>query len=486
MRKVLWLLLMLMPAGCHRETPSPSESSPAETPKTAAAKQEAAKPEAAAFVGSKSCIDCHANFYKLWSTSWHGLALQPYTPKFAAEHLTAQPDDIAIGKRKFRAEIGEGQGWVREEGPDGEKQYPILHVMGGKNVYYFLAVLERGRLQVLPVAYDVQKRVWFDTAASGVRHFPDRRDEALDWKDRLYTFNTACFNCHVSQLATNFDLKTETYHTSWGEPGISCESCHGPAGEHVRIAEAGGKGQTSKELGIIRTLEFTPDQMNDLCATCHAKMIPLSTNFIPGDKFFDHYDLITLEHPDFYPDGRDLGENYTATSWLMSPCLKSGKLDCNHCHTPSGRLRFGPEQGNQACLPCHEQYVKNPVEHGHHAAGSKGNDCIACHMPMTRFAAMGRTDHSMRPPMPAATLAYKSPNACNLCHADQDAAWSEEWVRKWYPRDYQAETLRWAGLIDAARKGQWERLPEMLAEIARPERERGLPEHVGAVPESLR
>jgi hypothetical protein len=54
----------------------------------------------------------------------------------------------------------------------------------------------------------------------------------------------------------------------------------------------------------------------------------------------DHYDLITLENPDFYADGRDLGENYTYTSWLMSPCLKSGKLHCVTCHTSSGRYRF--------------------------------------------------------------------------------------------------------------------------------------------------
>ena len=51
--------------------------------------------------------------------------------------------------------------------------------------------------------------------------------------------------------------------------------------------------------------------MNDMCATCHAKLVPLSLTFLPGDKFFDHFDLITLEHADFYPDGRDLGENYT-------------------------------------------------------------------------------------------------------------------------------------------------------------------------------
>ena len=84
---------------------------------------------------------------------------------------------------------------------------------------------------------------------------------------------------------------------------------------------------------------------------------------------------------------------------------------------------------------------------------------------MSRFAAMARTDHSMRPPMPAATIAYKSPNACNQCHTDHDAPWADQWVRKWYPRDYQAEPLRRAALLDAARKSDWKRLPEMLADV---------------------
>ena len=389
--------------------------------------------------------------------------MQPYTPKFAGAQLTPQQGDISIGKRKYRVESGGGR--VLERGPDGERKLPIVHMMGGKNVYYLLTPVARGRLQVLPLAYDVHKKTWYDMAASGVRHFPDRRDEALDWTDRIFAFNTTCFNCHVTELATNYDLATDTYHTTWAEPGISCQSCHGVANEHVRVMEQAGDPKKVKDIKIIRTKNFTAAQMNDMCATCHAKLIPLSLTFRPGDKFFDHFDLITLDHVDFYPDGRNLGENYTYTSWLMSPCAKSGKLDCNHCHTASGRTRFEGEKSNQACMPCHEKEVRQPEEHGHHKAGSKGNGCIACHMPMTRFAAMGRSDHSMRPPTPATTIAFKSPNACNLCHADHDAAWADQWIRKWYKKDYQAEVLRRAELIDVARKRQWKRLPKMLAEL---------------------
>ena len=42
------------------------------------------------FAGSRSCRECHAKFYELWSTSFHGLAMQPYTPELAKTKLTPQ------------------------------------------------------------------------------------------------------------------------------------------------------------------------------------------------------------------------------------------------------------------------------------------------------------------------------------------------------------------------------------------------------------
>jgi len=71
----------------------------------------------------------------------------------------------------------------------------------------------------------------------------------------------------------------------------------------------------------------------------------------------------------------------------------------------------------------------------------------------------------MLPPAPAATIKYKSPNACNLCHTDRDAAWADFYVRKWRKRDYQAAVLFRTGLIEAARKGNWARLPDILSYI---------------------
>jgi len=426
------------------------------------------------FSGSASCRQCHERFYKLWAPSHHGLAMQPYTAEFAEVNLTPQAADIKIGMYQYRAEIEADKGWIREIGPEGKKTHPMVHVLGGKNVYYFLTPYEKGRLQTLPVAYDVNKKQWFDTAASGVRHFPGLdRDEPVHWTDPLYTFNTSCHSCHVSQLSTNYDLKTDTYHTTWAEPGINCETCHGPCDQHVKVYQkAAATGDEPDDLKLISTKPFSVEQTNSMCNSCHAKMSPISTSFKPGEKYFDHFNLITLENPDFYPDGRDLGENYTMTSWRMSPCLKSGKLDCIHCHTSSGRYRFKDSaEANNACMPCHKERVENAEAHTHHPADSESDKCIACHMPMTKFAHMNRTDHSMRPPTPTATLAFKSPNACNLCHADEDAAWADKYVRDWHTGDYQKKILDQAHLIDEARRLDWKHLDGMLEYIGRKDRD---------------
>ena len=131
-----------------------------------------------------------------------------------------------------------------------------------------------------------------------------------------------------------------------------------------------------------------------------------------GERFFDHYDLVTLEDQDYYPDGRDLGENNTYTSWLMSPCVKSGKLSCLHCHTSSGRFRQKKDP-DAACLPCHQARVEKAAEHTRHPADSPGSRCIACHLPRTipaLVAAAGDEIRLVRVKAAAALIGYPRGN----------------------------------------------------------------------------
>jgi tetratricopeptide (TPR) repeat protein len=414
------------------------------------------------YSGSESCIQCHERFYKLWSPSHHGKAMQPINAEFIANENVPPSDEFSLEGKIYNVEYADTSMVMYERSNGVEKKYDVVWALGGKNVFYFLTPLEKGKLQTIPLAYDVRKKTWYNNPESAVRHFPEGTpDEALPWKDRMYTFNTSCYGCHVSQLSTNFSLKSDSYETTWKEPGINCETCHGPSGEHVRIFQNAKEGEEFEDIGLVVTKTFTPEQHNSSCAPCHAKMQPITPSFMPGDRYFDNYDLTTLENADFYPDGRDLGENYTYTGWMMNPCKASSDLHCVTCHTSSGRNRF-KDNPNDACVKCHQENAQNVVAHSGHKADSEGAICVNCHMPKTEFGRMVRSDHSFRPPMPEATINFDSPNACNICHADKSPEWANKIVMQRKNGNYQDETLTWAKLIQQARNNEWQNVQDIL------------------------
>ena len=423
------------------------------------------KKEEASYMGSRSCKECHQNFYDLWESSYHGRAMMDYSKDFAAHHLSECEDYIQVGGDAYKYDEGK----LIERST--KRSYPIRHVLGGKSVYYFLTPPEKGKLPTLPLGYDAKNKERFDITTSSLRIHQDINDEALPWTDRQYTFNTACFSCHVSQLSTQYNISDDSYHTTWLEPGINCETCHGPAEKHnTAFLEAKMTGIVP-DSSFIRTYTqdrgYSADIVNATCGYCHAKSISITDGYVVGDDFFDHFDLVGPEHPDFYPDGRDLGENYTYSTWLMSPCVRNSDMDCLHCHTSSGRYKQ-KDDPNASCLPCHAERVANATRHTRHKESSPGNQCIKCHMPKTSFARMQRSDHSLRPPAPAATIAYGSPNACNNCHRRKSPEWAESFVREHYSGKWQDEIMRWAEYLDQLRQGKSDNLNDILPDMIRP------------------
>ena len=424
--------------------------------------------EMAKYSGSESCRPCHEKFYQLWHDSYHGLAMQPVSGTFIDENIKSFSGEIRVGEELFSVAARGDSLIFTATGKSGKStEYPAIHAMGGKYIYYFLTPLDRGRLQVLPLAYDCDNDSWYNNPESGVRHFETIDDAPLDWMNHLYTFNTTCYSCHVSQLETNFNISDNTYSTTWREPGINCETCHGPSHAHIVACVEAGEGNIPDDLKIIVTGEFTPAQHNASCASCHAKALVLAKDFIPGSEFYDFYDLITLENHDFYADGRDLGENYTMTTWEMNVCADNSDMHCVTCHTSSGRYRFTGDDANNACMPCHEEKVNSPAIHTSFMPDNTVNECILCHMPKTSFAMMDRSDHSFRPPIPGASAVFGSPNACNICHDDQTAGWADSVLTRAGKNKFRDETIKNGLLLRKAREGDWTDLDDILAGLAK-------------------
>jgi formate-dependent nitrite reductase cytochrome c552 subunit len=72
-------------------------------------------------------------------------------------------------------------------------------------------------------------------------------------------------------------------------------------------------------------------------------------------------------------------------------------------------------------------------QHTHHARGSAGSDCVACHMPAIEqtIADVNVRSHTFRFVTPAESERFKIPNACILCHQDKTNAWATEQLRSW-------------------------------------------------------
>ena len=438
---IFFALISLLLAGCG-EKPAP-------------------KPERM-YSGSASCKECHEKFYKLWEPSNHGKALQPWSADLA-EAIPPQPEPIEAEGRFYMAHITPERGWITD---DEGVEYDIEYTLGGKNYYNLLTLLPDGRLQVLPIFYNVRDKIWENTTLSMLRHFDDGRTDApISWRDSMLTFNAACFSCHVSQINSNYDPETDTYATTWNEAGISCESCHGPASEHIRVCQEAPTNQPPENMEIIGWWDMTREERDSACAGCHTKGGPISEGFETGDRYWDHYDLTTFENIDYYADGRDLGENYTMGSWWLSPCVQNSDLACTHCHTSSGRFKQ-KDNPDASCLPCHQQRVENKIAHSHH----KELSCVACHMPMNPFGGMNQSDHSMRPPMPNLSKAVGSRNACVMSHDDKDNDWALENIKAWHPdfEEHTAFEMERALLVQAMKDGDWTQLPAVQKFIADP------------------
>ena len=176
---------------------------------------------------------------------------------------------------------------------------------------------------------------------------------------------------------------------------------------------------------------------------------------------------VIVGNRDFFPDGRDLGENYTLTGWMMNKCVQESEMHCVTCHTSSGRDR-NKDNPNNGCASCHQDKTDDPEAHSGHNANT-GLTCLSCHMPKREFVGhFLRSDHSFRPPMPEATIKFGSPNACNQCHKDKSPEWANKIVKARPNGNYQEETLRWAQLIKEARDMEWENVDKMFEYIRNP------------------
>lgn len=383
-----------------------------------------------------------------WRGSHHDLAMQVATPEtvlgdFDGTRYTHFGVTSSFERRG-------NQFFVRTDDADGEmREFEVAYTFGVAPLQQYLVRFPDGRVQALPLAWDVEAGRWYHLYGDE----PIPAGDLLHWTSIQQNWNHMCAACHSTNVDKGYDPESDRFDTTWSEIDVSCEACHGPGSEHVRQAGAGwdaSLGLTVK-LEVPGSWEFAQGApiaqrvpalrehtQVETCGRCHARAALLSQAPAAGQPLLDTHRVALLEPGLYFADGQIHDEVYVYGSFVQSRMYAAG-VQCSDCHDPhSLAVR------EDVCSGCHRPEVFATPEHHHHPAGSAGASCVACHMPARTYMGIDvRRDHSFRVPRPDLSA---GPSACAGCHAEQGDAWAAAQVDGWRggaaPRAHYGSTLQ--------------------------------------------
>jgi tetratricopeptide (TPR) repeat protein len=278
-------------------------------------------------------------------------------------------------------------------------------------------------------------------------------DDSLHWTGLQQNWNYMCAECHSTGLQRNYDLPANRFDSRWSEISVGCEACHGPGSTHIALAQAGRLQQDSgfatllddsqgtvwrmnAETGVAERsiLPMSPPRQPEACGQCHSRRAPMAAHYEYGKPLLDTHLPALLEENLYFADGQIQDEVYEYASFLQSRMYQAG-VSCSDCHDPHSAALKTSGAVSSVCSTCHLPARFATDEHQRHAATLI--ECVDCHMPSRVYMGVDdRRDHSFRVPRPDLSVATGSPNACNNCHDNKDAAWAEAAIRAWFGDDH--------------------------------------------------
>lgn len=409
LKKLIFILLLFTCYSCKKEKYLPKDNIQN-------------KVQNAKFVGKEACIKCHKSEYDSWNGSHHQLAMQIGNAKTILGNFDNKTFEHKGIKHTFFKK--DSIFYVNTADKNGEyHDYKIEYTFGVTPLQQYIVKFPNGAYQCLITAWDTEKNKWFHLQP----HLELAHNEWINWTGGAMRWNTACADCHSTNLKKDFNPTTSNFNTTYSEINVSCEACHGPASDHVSFYKNPNKNSIAPKLYMSKSL--ASKSLVEKCARCHSRRSQITKKFDYEGHFLDHYNPSLLISPIYELDGQIKDEDYVYGSFTQSKMYQSGVtcLDCHDAH--SLKLK---RTGNNLCLKCHEPKY-NSKSHHYHKANSNGSQCINCHM--TGKTYMGndfRRDHSFRIPRPDQSVKYGTPNACNGCHKDKTPEWASKFINSKY------------------------------------------------------
>lgn len=326
------------------------------------------------FVGSETCIECHADIYFSHSETAHSKTSAIADTNNVLGSFDPGSNVLDLEYAKFTVlkngdTLYQTTEYKNRNKKDPPKSLDIVIGSGVRGQSY--ATWNKDALFQLQTSYHTPTDNWVNSPG-----YPDYVDE-----DR--PIRGACLKCH----ATFATLKETSRQGNEYDPqslilGIACERCHQPSEKHVVYHRKHPEAQPGK---FILSLDSLGRQKRlDVCAQCHSgprdllvKGNPFS--FLAGEVLNDYArnsnQAIQKTKVDVH------GNQYGLLT--QSECFKkSPEMDCATCHDPHSDQRGNTSHFNQKCMECHSTDFVTCAEETTKMA-ERDDNCIACHMPIS-------------------------------------------------------------------------------------------------------
>ena len=290
------------------------------------------------YVGAEACRPCHTAEFAGQSQSAHAAALSRVSPRasFTGGKLSRPPYryEILHGTDGFRVNIDSGADLM---------DLPLEWAFGaGRQAVTFVTRVNQDWYVEHYASWYAATKSYGPTPGQGDLH-PKNMQEAAGV---LYKISDpqfgiqGCFECHSTGPAT-FDQKGEA---GIHEPGVRCESCHGPGSQHAA---------DPAHHKLTNPAQLSATKLNDFCGRCHR--MPAARNV----NIDWNYPWNVRHQPVYLSQSRCFLES-------------AGKLSCLTCHGAHEPATAKPVTFfNGKCLQCHSG-----------CAVKSRTNCIDCHMPL--------------------------------------------------------------------------------------------------------
>lgn len=378
------------------------------------------------YVGNEACFACHGEIVESYAETNHGASLTAFRSDEAPERLPAEGESppassglddwvhSPVDGLWYRAELQAGRLVQREVLP-GAASTPVHdlaveadRVIGSGNQTRSYLMVREGRVTQMPLTWYVAQEEW--DMSPGYAEGNDRFGRPI---------NLQCLSCHGDLPV--LEPHTQNVYRQVPE-AISCERCHGPAGQHVERRAAGDAPPEGEgDPWIVDPTDLERARELSVCAQCHLAGIIRypdgqdPTIFRPGMELAENRAVFVPELQLTDPDW--MGIDSHPIRLARSACYQASEMTCSTCHRPhtSGAALEEGHYRNR-CVACHggEQQSDRP-EPASSVSGedpricsrpgvaspaeAMSGDCVACHMsaggtsdvPHVRF-----TDHWIR------------------------------------------------------------------------------------------